>query len=197
MSRSAEPSGVGRFRLVGGALGRALATADAIEVDGAVGELRVVETTVAPDEVVSARLVLERAAGADITARGSITARWTAPCRRCGDEIAGRADVTVSELFQSEPVDGETWPLGDDEVDLAPMVRELVMLELPFAPEGELIGGGCVDCGRTAAELADLVGDGDPDEPEPVDRPVVDPRWAALDALDLPDEDDDTGPRRG
>ncbi len=137
-----------------------------------------VETAVDERADVTCDVVLEPA-GTQVTVRGRVGARWTAPCRRCAEPIAGEIDAGVLEVFEPDPVEGETWPLGSEEIDLAPMVREVVMLELPFAPEGSVDGSGtCLHCGRA-------VGDDGPDptgaEPAEPPGPQPDPRWAALD----------------
>ena len=69
--------------------------------------------------------------------------------------------------------------LRDDLVDLEPLLRDAVVLALPFQPLcNDDCPGLCVECG---ARLADDPGHGH-------DAPV-DPRWAALAALAEPDPD--------
>jgi uncharacterized protein len=72
---------------------------------------------------------------------------------------------------------GETWPLTSDEIDLEPVVREAVLLALPLAP---LCDEGCL--GPAPERFPATVEDGDVAE-----EPPRDPRWAALDQLDLGD----------
>ena len=75
--------------------------------------------------------------------------------------------------------------LQDDLVDLEPLLRDAVVLALPFQPLcQDDCPGLCVECG---ARLAD-----DPDHAH--DEPV-DPRWAALAALTEPEQDDQTDRR--
>ena len=40
----------------------------------------------------------------------------------------------VDELFETHPLEGETYKLDDDVIDLEPMVRDASLLELPLAP---------------------------------------------------------------
>ena len=63
--------------------------------------------------------------------------------RRCrGRRSAGGASTTIggvvtvdlSEVFEVHPVDGETYPIEGDEVDLEPVVRDAALLHLPLAP---------------------------------------------------------------
>ena len=73
----------------------------------------------------------------------------------------------------------EVSKLRDDLVDLEPLLRDAVVLALPFQPLcQDDCPGLCVECG---ARLAD-----DPDHGH--DEPV-DPRWAALSELTEPDPD--------
>jgi len=118
-----------------------------------------------------------------VVVSGTITVPWQGECRRCLDPVEGAIAIDVREVFEVKPVDGETWPLVGDEIDLEPIVRDAVLLGLPLAP---LCGEDCL--GPAPDQFpATVEGDpvpGDEDEPaEPV--PVRDPRWAALDDLDL------------
>jgi len=75
----------------------------------------------------------------------------------------------------------EVSKLQDDLVDLEPLLRDAVVLALPFQPLCEDdCPGLCAECG---ARLAD-----DPDHGH--DAPV-DPRWTALSALAEPDQAED------
>ena len=69
-----------------------------------------------------------------ITVTGTVEVPWTAECRRCLDEIGGTATVDVSEVFEVHPVEGETYPIEGDDVDLEPVVRDAALLHLPLAP---------------------------------------------------------------
>lgn len=177
-------SGPGDFRVVGGALRRALDTGEPVEcagrIDGEVVDTRVI----ADDDAVAATVVLSPA-GSRVEVRGTVRARWEAPCRRCADPMQGELEVDVREVFESGATEGETYELGDDAIDLAPMVVDTVLVELPMAPAPPVVDGRCRSCGRTDEDLG-LAGPDDDPEPEP--EPVSDPRWAALSALELPDE---------
>ena len=65
---------------------------------------------------------------------------------------------------------------ASDDIDLEPLIREAVLLDLPVAP---LCGD---DCRGPAPDTypAEPAADPDPDA-----EPPRDPRWAALDDLDL------------
>ena len=108
-----------------------------------------------------------------ILATGTVTAPWRGECRRCLGTAEGILEVAFRELFETKPVDGETYQLGQDTVDLAPLVRELVMLDLSLAPLCRAdCRGLCPTCGADLNEA--------PCECRTDDR---DPRWAALDLL--------------
>jgi uncharacterized protein len=140
---------------------RGLATSSAAVVDGA------------PVEV---DLVLE-SIPQGVSVSGTVRAHWIGQCRRCLEDVLGEVAVAVKEIFERTPTEGETWPLGADEIDLEPVVREAVLLALPLAP---LCDEGCR--GPAPDRFPALVEELD-DEAEP--DPPRDPRWAALDELDL------------
>jgi uncharacterized protein len=74
----------------------------------------------------------------------------------------------------------EVSKLQDDLVDLEPLLRDAVVLALPFQPLCEDdCPGLCVECG---ARLAD--------DPDHTHGEPVDPRWAALATLTEPEQDD-------
>jgi len=56
--------------------------------------------------------------------------------------------VHVDELFELVPLDGETYQLDEDVIDLEPMVRDALLLELPLAPLCDPdCAGLCATCG--------------------------------------------------
>jgi uncharacterized protein len=113
--------------------------------------------------------------GHTVEARGQVRAPWIGSCRRCLNVASGTAVGEVLELFEDPPVEGETYPLVHDEVDLEPLARETVVLELPQAPLcREDCLGLCPECGA------------DRNEGTCSCAPPLDPRWAALDDLRNP-----------
>ena len=108
-----------------------------------------------------------------LLATGTVSGAWKAPCRRCLKPADGDLHVDFQELFEANPREGETYRLGHDSIDLEPLAREALTLDLPLAPLcRDDCRGLCPTCG------ADL-NLGDCDCPPP----AADPRWAALDAL--------------
>ena len=108
-----------------------------------------------------------------IVARGTIEAPWVGECRRCLCPIESTVSADVYEVFEDEPVEGETSKLDIDHIDLEPLAREVVLLELPIAPLcRDDCAGLCPECGadRNAGECGH-------------DTTARDERWAALDQL--------------
>jgi uncharacterized protein len=109
----------------------------------------------------------------DVVVTASIRAPWSGPCRRCLGEASGEVTARVREVYEPSSDGEETYPLDGSQVDLAPLVRDAVLLGLPPAPlceEGCL--GLCPVCGANRNEVRCSC-----------DASSSDPRWAALDAL--------------
>jgi uncharacterized protein len=148
------------------------------------GSIRVGDVEVPTGATIRCELALE-SLGDGLVVTGRVRAPWSGPCRRCLETVEGEVDVELREVFERVPVEGETWPLEGDHVDLAPVVREAVVLALPLAP---LCRPGCTgpDPDRFPAHAAGAVeageadGGGDREEPE---QPPKDPRWVKLDEL--------------
>jgi uncharacterized protein len=107
---------------------------------------------------------------------GSAAVPWAGSCRRCLGEVSGVARIDVREVYETHPTEGETWPLEHDHVDLGPLLHDIALLALPLAPLCS------PDCQGPAPDAfpATVASDPPPDE-----EPPKDPRWAALDDLDL------------
>ena len=119
---------------------------------------------------------------------GTARAALEGECVRCLQPIRDEIAADFQELFvydDSETDDDEadeTSRLEGDLLDLEPLLRDAVVLALPFQP---LCRDDCPGlCAEFGARLAD-----DPDHQH--DEPV-DPRWAALGVLDV-GPDDETG----
>ena len=117
----------------------------------------------------------------DIVVSGSLTVGWHDVCRRCLRPLAAPLVVAVDERYVSEDptrrVDPEAFPIEHGQIDLAPMVREEVLLAVADAPlcrDG--LPGTVPRCG------ADLQ-----DGPCGCEIDTRDERWAVLDQLRLDD----------
>ncbi|CAN5375910.1 hypothetical protein BH11ACT8_BH11ACT8_18900 [soil metagenome] len=127
---------------------------------------------------------------------GSATADLDGECVRCLDPIVEPLDVRFQELFlyddtgdhASDEEDDEVSMLEDDLLDLEPLLRDAVVLALPFQPLCEEdCPGLCTECG---AQLRD--------DPDHTHEAPIDPRWAALTTIDQdgttpPDQSDQQG----
>ena len=119
---------------------------------------------------------------------GVATAALEGECVRCLEPIRDEVEVTFQELYvyddRASDDDGEQDDefrrLEDDLVDLEPLLRDAVVLALPFQPLCEDdCPGLCAECG---ARLAD--------DPGHAHEAPVDPRWAGLAALQTEHDDD-------
>jgi uncharacterized protein len=133
--------------------------------------------------------VVVESLGDDVAVEGRVTAPFVGDCRRCLTEVRGEVSADVREIFQKHFVDGETYPLVGEHIDLEPVVRDAVLLALPLAPLcREDCRGPAPDEFPATVEGEPLPGDPDPDldpaDPDAAEAPR-DPRWAALDQLDL------------
>ena len=107
---------------------------------------------------------------------GTVSGTASGECVRCLDPVTAPFVVDLQELYahpgreQEEDDDTEPLPeLDGDLADLEPVVRDAVVLALPFQPLcRDDCPGLCSECG---ARLAD--------DPEHA-HDVVDPRWEAL-----------------
>ncbi len=119
---------------------------------------------------------------------GVATAELEGECVRCLEQLTDEIEVRFQELFVHD--DGEHDPDDDEDsgvsrlvgdlIDLEPVLRDAVVLALPFQPLCEEdCPGLCSECG---ARLKD-----DPDHSHG-DR--IDPRWAGLAGLAEPQDED-------
>jgi len=142
--------------------------------EGLIPGLGAVSVTVPDDEPVVLDVTLASYPGG-ITADGTVATAWQGECRRCGGPVGGRVVARVSERFApagGTERDEEAYPLSGDELDLEPLARDAVLLELPLAPLcREDCAGLCPTCGANRnTESCECA-------------PPTDVRWAVLDAL--------------
>ena len=89
---------------------------------------------------------------------------WQGTCRRCLEPVEGEAEASVKEIFERHPVEGETYLLDGESIDLEPLVRDAVLLALPLAPLCR------EDCPGPAPEVASPPAPPDEETPAPVTR---------------------------
>jgi uncharacterized protein len=134
--------------------------------------LAVVGTVVSPDVPTTVDVDLESVSDG-ILVTGSVTARWRGECRRCLVDVTGVARGEFRELFEPDAREGETYPLRHEHIDLEPLARETLLLELPLAPLcRDDCRGLCPTCGADLNQGACGCA-----------TAGRDPRWAALDEL--------------
>jgi uncharacterized protein len=145
-----------------------------VEVDVPAGPLDAEHERLTSDIHVDLRLTAMRDG---IEVDGTVSAEWATVCRRCLADVSGTAVAEVDELYQIEVLDPDAYAIEDGQLDLVPLVRESVLLEL----DRERLcrddcAGLCPVCGvdrnTTACDC---------------DTSVRDERWAALEGF-VPDE---------
>ena len=114
-----------------------------------------------------------RAFEGGISADGTVSAPWVGVCRRCAVAVAGELVIDVHERFGVAATgEDELYPIEDDAIDLGPLVRDAIVLDLPMAPlcRADCLGL-CPHCGadRNEGQCACVA--------------PPDPRWANLDVL--------------
>ena len=108
-----------------------------------------------------------------IVVTGRVSAPWVGSCRRCLGAAGGTLDILVRELYQPEPESDDAFPIEGDQLDLEPLVREALLLELPLAPLCRAdCAGLCPQCGADRNDV---------DCGHRLD--TRDARWDALDQL--------------
>lgn len=155
-------------------------TRQAFRSDVSFDDLAITTARLLADERVMVDLTLESIAEG-VVASGTITYAWEGECRRCLASVRGEESAPVKEIFATHPIEGETWPLGPDSIDLEPIVRETVLLTLPLAPLCDQACAGPVPeqfPAKVEGQDGDRASDGS-------DRPAKDPRWSALDQLEF------------
>jgi uncharacterized protein len=104
-----------------------------------------------------------------ILASGTVVGTADGECSRCLAPVSVPVRVEFAELFgypADEPFDHQ---LDGDQLDLEPVVRDAVVLALPFQPE---CVGGCEDL-ELGPGISLIPADAAQEKP-------ADPRWAAL-----------------
>jgi uncharacterized protein len=115
---------------------------------------------------------------------GTALVQLTGECSRCLDPISDELEVDLQELYVYEETDSRGRPVArkdqddedddqryviEDHLDLEPVLRDAVVLDLPLAPVcRDDCPGLCPQCGFRLE-----------DDPEH-QHDVIDPRWAAL-----------------
>lgn len=154
------------------------------------GELRELELDIVAPEAIGTPMI-ELPAGSEVQVdvrleslhegvlvTGEVEGLALGECSRCLTEVQQPLRVEFQELFAYSEDEAFDHTVHDDHVDLEPMVRDAVVLSLPFQPVCQAdCPGLCPQCGVRLL-----------DEPGHEHEAPADPRWAALAGLQLPDE---------
>jgi DUF177 domain-containing protein len=108
---------------------------------------------------------------------GSATVEVRGECVRCLGDVSDHQEVGIQELYVYpgvEPDDALASRLEGDLIDLEPLLRDEVVLDLPFQPLcREDCSGLCAECGANLNDYPDHRHEG-----------RLDPRWEALHGLE-------------
>ncbi len=108
-----------------------------------------------------------------ILVSGPLAGTFALRCARCLTGFTQEFRIEVHELYTPGASDqDDQYPLAEGAIDLEPMVRDNVMLSMPFSPL----------CRPDCRGLCERCG-GDRNRNECSCGPEADPRWAALDQL--------------
>jgi uncharacterized protein len=130
------------------------------------------EFRITDDSLIDVCLDLESISNG-IVVHGVLGGHWQLQCRRCLRPIAQDSEAIVDELYQRIPDNPDAYPLGTEQLDLRPMIRELVLLS---EPNSSLCSADCPGlCPQCGADLQT--------SPCNCEARPVDERWAVLDEL--------------
>ena len=159
------------------------------------GEMREVEFEVpAPEKWGEGLVSVDAAAPIDLEVRlesvhegilvsGTAAAEYSGVCGRCLADIAEGLEVEFQELFAYPGEEATDFEVQDDHVDLETLVRDAIVLSLPFQPVCQ------PDCpGLDPATGERMTASTGSEQREPLD-----PRWAAL--KDYTTDHDEEAPR--
>ncbi|MDR6875832.1 uncharacterized protein J2S61_000818 [Microbacterium barkeri] len=105
-----------------------------------------------------------------ILVSGELDTEFEGVCGRCLRDIAEPLEVEFQELFEYPGEETADFEVQDDHVDLETLVRDAVVLSLPFQPV----------CQPDCPGLDPVTGERLTQSPGTAQQAPVDPRWAAL-----------------
>lgn len=141
--------------------------------------------SVAEGEPIDAEVRLE-AVHEGILVTAELRTRYTGVCGRCLADVAEPLEVEFQELFGYPGEEAIDFEVQDDHVDLETLVRDSIVLSLPFQPVCQ------PDCAGLDPATGEKLATG------AVPETPIDERWNALAALkaDTPPDQDDEAVRR-
>jgi uncharacterized protein len=108
-----------------------------------------------------------------ILASGELHVVAQAECVRCLDACEVPVQVDFQELFAYSPSEADSYLVTDDSLDLEGIVRDAVVLDLPFQPV----------CSPECYGLDPATGEKRTGPAPELERPEIDPRWQELGKL--------------
>ncbi|MCX6502102.1 MAG: YceD family protein [Microbacterium sp.] len=105
-----------------------------------------------------------------ILVTGEVHSTYSGVCGRCLIDIAAPVEVEFQELFAYPGGEANDFEVQDDHVDLETLVRDAIVLSLPFQPV----------CRPDCPGLDPATGERLADSPGAASQEPVDSRWAAL-----------------
>jgi uncharacterized protein len=121
-----------------------------------------------------------------VLASGRAWVTLTGECARCLEPIEDDLEVTLQELYvypESDAEEDEASRMDGEQFDLEPVLRDSVVLALPFQPVCQPdCEGLCPECGVRLL-----------DHPGHAHAESIDPRWAALSGLTSASPTDESG----
>ena len=105
-----------------------------------------------------------------ILASGEVVTKYSGICSRCLTDIAEPLQVEFQELFAYPGVEAADFEVQDNHVDLETLVRDAIVLSLPFQPV----------CQPDCPGLDPATGERRTESTGSEQSMPADPRWAAL-----------------
>lgn len=122
-----------------------------------------------------------------ILVSGGAQTEYVGVCGRCLTDIARPLEVEFQELFAYPGGETSDFEVQDDHVDLETLVRDAIVLALPFQPV----------CQPDCPGLDPATGERLTESTGSESREPLDPRWAALQNYTTDHDDDAPRPRDG
>lgn len=108
-----------------------------------------------------------------ILVSGSVETEYTGECGRCLTGIAETVEVEFQELFAYPGEEETDFEVQDNHVDLETLVRDAIVLSLPFQPVCQ------PDCPGLDPQTGERMAQGSTAE----SAAPIDPRWSALEKI--------------
>ena len=115
-------------------------------------------------------MVLLESVHEGILVSGTVDTSAKAECVRCLDPMTVPIQASIQELFAYLPDDSYDYQVVQDEIDLDQVVRDQVVVELPFQPV----------CSPSCPGLDPETGEKRDAESTEADTTRIDPRWSKL-----------------